>query len=887
MNSRAMGRAAVWMAVLGTLGCVEGPQTPILAGADRGLPVDVDGTTGTVGDATGGPNGQVDAVAQDAEVNVDVEVSADAGAPGEAGTDGADGGPSADAQTDGDISSPVDAGAAGEPPPPNQIAWVTSGNTSYVAWFADGAIKLARLAPNDSLCGHDDDPLWCDSAVDVLAEYPDQPSGPARIAAIEADGAPWFGFDGPDGAIQVVAVDIPGLVAPITLGLSGPPLLAVVGRRLLAIEASPTTPPEGVRPHARWQFAGYGDTTETVGPPMEEQSLPAPNSAVGVAGAALLRIGEAGQCAYIDSSGEAVGAVYCKEGQGRLISDGRSALVAYVSRDLGTGIDRLRVVPVFGMSRSQPFTIGRVTNSRGLSFSGNGATWPMMTEIQRSNDPNAGLDELSMVSADALWSSVEPYDLWRHPDVGAFVHQDEIAYALTFPDARTPRATPIQMAERVWSCEGGAAYCFDVEAGCEPHLETCDGVDEDCDGATDNGRCCAIAMAQGSWPLPLSADPVDMLVADVRGRDGFHLAVKLENDSWQAFKVMFTGRNLGPFSRDEFADFDAFNDTSGIEGRAFVNAGGYNMLFGIGPEGPVVVGHYYSAANTYYPTLRHPIPGCEDILAVDVLDLNGPRESALVVCPNRLVRVYARRQYRVEDNDEIDENDTYVVLEDISHDVSSDEPEIQARWATISRSIQPDHDFPIVLDVLASYESSIGAARFWYWQMSGPSFTDEVRPVRGNVPPGLDLIGEASGDGPIWIRALAPSRPQILDGQRPRVWFDNGEFREVVVPGRFIRSENAPQQQRLIIETAPNDDQGDDAHGFYVVDYRRTRAAGGESVLNLWATVPAFTWDPSQPYLWRAHRGQVGPDVVILHREGEGDEAHWWVTLKRIECKVP
>ena len=765
-------------------------------------------------------------------------------------------------------------------PGPDGIAVITAGERTYVAWIDGTRVLLRRMATRAPNCTHEDDPQWCDGFI-VLAET-DPP--PRRVTGTVVNEVPWIGFDGPNGRAHVIAVNLlPDEPHPLELDLSGPPLLVPgPGRLLVAGRAVGEAPDQPVA----WQFVREADSAETLLPPIvDDAGLPAPDSGAGIDGGYLLRFGTAGQCVALGLNGRATGSFPCEEGQGQLISNGRVPLVTW--RDPEFDELTLRAVPAFGPgSNGGPYNIGNTADPAWLAF-GHDARERAAVVTGRNVDDDGNEVfrlELRFVGTDAMWYSAEPYEPERYPGVVAFTRVGETAYGIAFSDDTSPFAYRIPMRRFEFS-DAANPFSFDVDEGCRPAVELCDRRDQDCDGRSDDGRCCGVARGQGydHVLVDLGGRPQQLIVSDrgVADTNSVHLAI-FNGTEWRGYAAVFEGRpTIRPWPR--------FEDVVLTEGKFLINAGGWNLLIGSvdRPAEPGLPARKAWKAWSYHepvlgadppfdePPIVKDLP-CAEVFAADVLDKDMPFEAAVIVCDNEIRRVHVQHFDRMDVHDSEDDvpidDETIVDFADIAEITGG-----VVEWATMTRETGRVDN--ATLEVLAAFRMEDGSLRFRAWIVAAHAVLDR------RLPSGMADMPADDFARPAWIRVATNTIPQVIDDHRARVLVTTGgahHWLPVVTPGRRVKAAVAPQLEQIFIESRLDDGAGGEQSAFFAIDYADPRN------LNLWSAQPAFEWDGPADFLWDAHLGEYDPALVFVEPvDGDDPDGPWIVKLRHIECLRP
>ncbi len=888
-GGRMGAAAAVWLAwaALAFAGCTADPL-----GVRDGAVGDSGRQDGAGGDAAGddvGPDGRVPSDGGEP----DMADMADVGAGGAGGLDLA-----VDEGFDMAIDEGVGGGEVVEPPPFEQVAVTRRGSDTFFVWVdADGQVVSAEV---------DDDARIVDGPrVVAIPEV-----RPERVAALEVDGYPWVAFGAADAPVALFQVDLPEETRVELDGLFGPPLLAAASDGVLVIARTA----EGA---LAWQRVS--NELEVEPRVVDDFELDMPDDATAVSAGVVLFFSDAGQCLQIrDADWQAAGTFVCPGGnQSRLISDGQRALV---SRIYAFGVDQN--IGVTGLYEDTgDYRISFFELSSGTAFSNDGDERPVVGG--RVIDQARRL-VASVVGPRSTWDSVQswtdtsewPFDRVRAmarrtlPDrartgrcaVGGArcsVADDcdegacegaagsEYLVALGFRGDGRPRIQTFELRQRFLN---QPAYDIEFDPGCIPVPEVCDGLDQDCDGSRDDGRCCAgdrISDVDYRWETDR---PIATVVEDGRQRYAFVAGDVERND---AYRVMFRyadtyqwqGRTFGMRQFDD-APGDlrlTFNDA--VDARFLLAAGGVTAMvarqYVEGGEGDwaVFMGHPDRTPEQGPPRAVAPLPGCSEVLAADTLNhrsiaANPAGEQFLVVCPEKIVRVYAvvgglgNVEYLAE---------------------QFDIPEIG--WATINRGGVAE------LDILLGYEVADEGA----WAVRALTIEGDQpgEPEQGFLPLQLTLQRLRPNDAadPIHLHPVATRAPiQIRDSGQARLAFNqveaNGsartEWRNVLLAPDPIRTVFSPASFRIFStgEVPPAGD-AETATAWWATD-----VTANNGLYNLWSTEPVFRVDAPVAY-WYAAQGSYGNDLdnvdvsaydVLIVSPTDDSGTNWRLVTRETDC---
>ncbi|MCA9543249.1 MAG: hypothetical protein KC613_02635, partial [Myxococcales bacterium] len=396
-------------------------------------------------------------------------------------------------------------------------------------------------------------------------------------------------------------------------------------------------------------------------------------------------------------------------------------------------------------------------------------------------------------------------------------------------------------------------------------------VDDDCDGARDNGLCCEsadqalyserlIPNAYTEGGVNAGFDAEQFLLADVENQDAWRVAIRYSHEGqtrWTG-RVIYTSAETRNAPVERMANFGDRVDAGAaepwpvdaVEGIAMRSVGGYSLVLGRNAEGHVTASWtYYVARNSEQlgngapkePEDLDVLHACGDldgdgtidpapagapptwpVLAVDTIDHTDQAASALVICPRKALRLYPQRDPQTDEP----RPNVEIPLTTLNAENSRVPLDVPARWATIRRV---DGD---VIPVIYGYERD-GA-----WEVMGGNFvagnTNRLQLTRpgafADVPATAAELGAPIYSHPDIIGPYL----QILDGGRAarvRVRGADGRWSwQPVVAGDDVELAYNPAQARLVAARRTGD-----TTDFYMLDL------SDREDLNLWTTRPVLS----------------------------------------------
>lgn len=874
--------AVLWAAL--AVGCQADPLPAADAGSaggdDGGAEMGIDGAAGTGGEGGQGGDAMIDAMP---EPEPDVE-PVDMGAGG------------MDMAVDVGFDEGVGGGEMVDPPEIHETAITRRGDETFFVWVdADG--QLVSLEVDD------------DARVVAGPTVVAQPAvRPERVVAREVDGYPWVAFGSAGEPVVLFQVDLPGQTRIVLDQLFGPPLLAQAGDGILVIAQTA----DG---RLAWQRVTHDlqvrdRVVDTIG-------LRMPDDAAAVSAGVVLYFATEGQCVQIsDETWRAAGTFVCPTGPGRLVSDGQRTLL---SRIYTFGVEQnIGLTALY--EASEEYLVAFFENSDGTAFSNDGSQRPLVG--RRTVDGSRRL-VATIVGPYETWDSVDswfdssewPFDriramgrrtLPRRARTGTCgdgnpctedddCEEDaclgavgaEHIVALDFRDNGRPRIRTFELRRR---SVGDPSYRIPNDLECIPVPEVCDNADQDCDGDVNDGLCCEGTTPQVEyfWLTQAAIATIgegddaryEMVVGDVELNNAYRMMYRLAGtERWE-------GKNFSLNQRQQAPDTLGIIMDDAVDGRFVLAAGGVTGLVARqwiegGPgDWAVFMAHPSRGPEDFPPRAVAPI-GCSEVLAADTLNHRSVRggnptgEQFLVVCPDKIVRVYA-----------------VVGGETVSYDFEQfNIPRVE--WATIHRS------GPGELELLVGYRVP-GEGQYAVRSLVIEGGNDIGPEPSGFRPPELDLLGLTDAISPLYRHPVIGRPPlQIRDGRDARMAFvgedaqgdERLQWQDVLLAPDPMRTVFAPAGYRIYATgRVQASAMFEEATGWWAADIR-----GDDDVYNLWSTEPVYTVDGPVSY-WYASQGSYGNDdrsvnianydVVIVTPTAEGGR-NWRLITRQTRCLGP
>ncbi|MFN3197629.1 MAG: hypothetical protein ACE366_04265 [Bradymonadia bacterium] len=807
-----------------------------------------------------------------------------------------------------------------------EVALLKRGRSIYVFWY-DGETVWSRVG--------DEQGNWQTEAERVV----DLETPPAGMAAVELGSEPWLVFTGAEGRIQIWNPTEGG--DPTTIDLLGAPLVAVTGANMY-IFGQPLpreTDPEadmGVAPTDSDTLAwvrvnGQGEAAQVF---RDTLSLPRPDSVVGVAGGAVMRFSEVGQCVQIVDDPAAptpIGNFSCQLGRGRLDRNADKQTVAHLQERSEGIVYAMR--PLFGPSKNFPFFLGLSADVNLTRFATGVDGWPLVLRALRPDPedgpPVNGRLELVIAGAQGLYRSQQSWESWPYPGVRGFFLGSEMvpdpiepalttenfyAYGVRFGDRNDPDVVAIPMDEVEFE---GETYGFLPNNNCDnPTPEVCDKVDNDCDGEIDNGLCCLVDPTPDAtspvdfWDLDLGGPMTEMILGDVLNRNAFDGVFRIGESLWESRKlfISFSGASA-PLNGFRDPGSDAQNQATFSDMSHWGTSGGCGVMVGRQePGGPIVARWIRSDLNGEPRPIQPPLEleGCSEVLSMDPTQpINNQPPLAVVVCPENMWRVYCYP------DEELVALDPRLLIPPNRYDFAElleDLPEGGTiTWGTITRSED------VIRDIFVGYRNTEGRWRlrsFQFGRQGAEEITDLPVPIaamqetEGPFPRPTYLYGIASGTQIEVQTGVMPENPPT-----PRVWVRGiADYQWVNVapapqPGDRVEFMAHPRFKRLIYGRPLEDGK---------IEFWAFNLTENFGVIP-WASQPVFTFDPEteplvnfrndtvepitideeHPIIWTTHKGRYEPSLVIggFVRErtsnGEVIGETWRMSYKRLVCRDP
>jgi len=465
------------------------------------------------------------------------------------------------------------------------------------------------------------------------------------------------------------------------------------------------------------------------------------------------------------------------------------------------------------------------------------------------------------------------------------------ALVVRFTDAAEPLLEWVPMKARSLR---STATIFDRDPQCTPTPEACDGRDQDCDGQIDDGLCCG-----GSGEMAVLTDtfrtegPVEeFLMGDNEWGDAYMVAYRYRDQDgqsrWKALWIRYRwdqdnvnfrmpialeaghvgdcnmmGAQCVEWPSDRSVDFERF----GGEGQYFNGIGGARVLVARAvteddepPRWGVFWAHRHrSLKGSDVSPLLLPLE-CEDLKAVQQLRRPDGVESVVVVCPDRIMRIFA--DHDIPDQEWRFDSAELGRIENID-------------WATIRRRVVNDrHD--AAFDILVSFRSSLGNRRLRLYDMLGASMD---APAAVPYPDLLDMATEEDLQHPIYLSAHLSGAPIRWESGQPEALFQeqNDAGDSTLVWRHIVTSQTADSvayagMSRVLFTSGPwtDADTGETGRAYWAID-----TVGERGQLNLWATSPIH-FEPRPVVFWNVSPSDYPRpafQIVQLNEEGTEFEA--------------
>ena len=563
----------------------------------------------------------------------------------------------------------------------------------------------------------------------------DELSGQQAVGVVSARvrGMPWVAYGGETLPIRVFQAHRPTDTLMVLDGaegrphLVGAPHVVAAGRELMVFGRTPVV--DGEPGHPAWVRVTADLEIPDAVVDLPLVPLPAFDEIVPVRGGLLARAGNEGQCVFIqDDDWQPISNFYCRFGVGGLLSDGEDPLLwsRFDFRQNGVPVSRVGIWPTYTF-RDDIATFYSVVNFEDetlLRYPAYNGLRPIIGERLHELEgaqSNARQTELSLIGIDEWWSSdvAVPWSNMAEGRSSGWPYTRTRALATRYPPAdgcpaeqgcvadtlnavvfshgnRGPQLAYIPLLERI---DEEGLYGQPPAGQCAPSPETCDGVDNDCDGLIDDGLCClGETVAQFDFPEDVNRPP---------NRNLGPVTQWLVNPSWQGADYWILYRHEGAGEEDDTASWDGFkwqigNGTSqnfgardGLGRLPFAHLGAGESLHPAGGKSAVLIrdddGVLYLTWSHDSALLKAPLripDACQDYLAVGVLRSDGNRESIFLVCRDRMVRYYGHPAWP---------DLTYYWAEECpggcdaqSQALGLDSGVREIRWATLTQSPQAD-----------------------------------------------------------------------------------------------------------------------------------------------------------------------------------------------------
>ncbi|MEE2787741.1 MAG: putative metal-binding motif-containing protein [Myxococcota bacterium] len=607
-----------------------------------------------------------------------------------------------------------------EAPGVTRSTLVYGGGPAYFVWADDNGIHH---------CTMDERGAW--SGERVLVE--DTGSTITHVQSLRVAGTAWVAYGGPDMPIRLFQADRPAETLLVLGGMDetlvGRPLLAAAGNHLMVIAQNPegvlawsVIPADFVGRHVHYVASNFGRR--------------APQSAAGSQGGVLLRFDDAGQCVMVvGPDWSPAGNMACAFFEGELFSNASKTLIWTKEPRANGEFVMLRDVYNVDEYSALGGYFGRTPYLTGNTYRGH----KPIAVSRRITKPASRLSDLqlTLVSHAGVWESMVTWAGigWPFAQTAAFGFVDapdlESMGQCRDVEPETACASDVDCEAQQSVCDGaanarhavivqvdvdgpptitlvpmierlrfGRPIVLSEDAQCTSKPEVCDGVDQDCDGVTDDGLCCQRAGQSNIEVRFPTVGEAEQFMFTERSHAQHMVLYRYEDDDqsmrWRghnfAYRTDLNGERYlsieGQSGLDQFSDCNRVprRNVSGYqtdcknlgvnelefefelvagEGAGAVTSGGALAMIVRIPQPWPEAGQW--GLKWIHPTRNlKPVDdtnpfvalpaACDRILGMAALRRAPDEESVVVICPDRFLRFFANSgrvgEYKVDDSGE-------------------------------------------------------------------------------------------------------------------------------------------------------------------------------------------------------------------------------------------
>ena len=678
------------------------------------------------------------------------------------------------------------------------------------------------------------------------------PGAPLAFVATALVGElPWVAYGASDGPSYLLAADFPQEAQTrIELPFRGVVRLTGVDGRLLVVGRL-----DGGA--LGWLFVDGLALTPLIEDPI---GLTLPDDLTTLGGSAVLRYNTAGQCVYLDRAGALVGNAPCVSANGVFFGNAERPMLSY--QRLSARAAELNVASLLKADDDFAYGVLRLVGGEVLDFPNDNGTRSVvgLTFAQEGT-----AQRLILLSADGLRQSSESWVSWPFEGARAVLDRGDVALVVNFREDAPPRLERLALEANLF--EGDEPFGIELDPRCRPTLERCDWVDQNCDGLEDNGLCCAVGYFENEHDFTVSRDPdtpLEFLISDVENLDAARVAIRVGEAQWQIWFLLYRNAFRGSSQLLYKGEIQGAH-----EGFGLVSAGGRSALIARDGEGRwTSFWHYDGLASER----KEPEPlRCARPLALDLVGDSPTATAPVLICSDRLIQLRSDRnpETRVfEANREI--GGLHDSIEEIE-------------WATITR-----HGGGQSSTVYGYRASDDGRWQIRKTILSFSAGEEIVARGRDSLSVPLNL-SEADSAFPIFGHqsALAPAPPLLqLRGSaaRPEPYlllpFENGYSWQRVVTSKDLTGAQYARLIRKFVTAGPLESGAPgerEVTGFWVIDLPEDGTR-----INLWSTLPAFSWEGPAPH-WALLQGSYSDYIVLLGEDAaDPDRRRWKIATRQV-----